>query len=75
MCVGFPRALRQRLLSKRSEEEAKLNEESDGMLAELRKSFQEEKERQQHKLRSDFDTWTTAVQEQQLSKLRYRLFI
>lgn len=56
MCAGFPRALRQRLLSNRSEEEARLNEESDGMLTELRKSFQEEKERQQHKLRSDIDT-------------------
>lgn len=56
MCAGFPRALRQCLLSKRSEEEARLNEESDGMLTELRKSFQEEKERQQHKLRSDIDT-------------------
>lgn len=49
----FPRALRQHLLSKRREEEARLNEESDRMLEELRESAQEERERQRRKLRSD----------------------
>lgn len=56
MYVWFPRALRQRLLSKRSEEEARLKEESDRLLKELRESAQEERERQQHKLRSDINT-------------------
>ena len=48
-----PRALRQRLLSKRTEEEDRLNEESERMLEELRESAQGERDRQQHKLRSD----------------------
>lgn len=52
MFVPLPRALRQRLLSKRSEEEARLSEESDRALKELRESSQMERERQQHKLRS-----------------------
>lgn len=46
------RALRRRLLDKRSNEEARLNEESDRTLKELRESVQEERERQRHKLRS-----------------------
>lgn len=75
VCAGLPRALQQRLLSKRSEEEARLNEESDRMLTEVRESSKEEKERQQHKLRSDINTSSKDVQEQQFSNLQYRLSI
>lgn len=53
MYVHLLRDLQQRLLSKRKEEEARLKEESDRMLEELRESVQMEKEKQQHKLRSD----------------------
>lgn len=50
--VPLSRALRRRLLSERSEEEARLSEESDRALKELRESAQAERERQQHRLRS-----------------------
>lgn len=53
MCVRLPRALRQHLLSKRREEEARLNEEADGKLEELRESVKKEREKQQQKLRSN----------------------
>lgn len=53
MFACLPRALRQRLLSKRSKEEARLNEESERTLEELRVSAQEERQRQQDELRSD----------------------
>lgn len=53
VCVRLPRALRQRLLTKRREEEARLNEESDRTLEELKESAQGERERKQNKLRSD----------------------
>lgn len=46
------RDLRRRLLSKRSEEEARLSQESESLLRELRESAQRERERQQNKLRS-----------------------
>jgi len=47
------RALKEHLLSKRREEEARLNEESDRALTELRESVKRETEEQQHNLRSD----------------------
>lgn len=50
--VWFPSTLRQRLQSERSEEEARLREQSDRLLKELRESAQEEREKQQHALRS-----------------------
>lgn len=54
-CVSL-RALRQHLLSRRREEEARLNEESDRMLEELRESTKRKREQQQHKLRSMLNT-------------------
>lgn len=47
------RDLQQRLQSKRMEEEARLNEESEAALEELRESMKAEREKQQHILRSD----------------------
>lgn len=47
------RALRQHLVSKRREEEARLNKESERTLEELRESIRLEREREQHQLRSD----------------------
>lgn len=54
-CLSL-RALRQHLLSRRREEETRLNEESDRMLEELRESTKREREQQQHKLRSTLNT-------------------
>lgn len=54
-CLSL-RALRQHLLSRRREEETRLNEESDRMLEELRESTKREREQQQHKLRSTLKT-------------------
>lgn len=54
-CLSL-RALRQHLLSRRREEETRLNEESDKMLEELRESTKREREQQQHKLRSTLKT-------------------
>lgn len=48
--------LQQNLLSRRREEEARLNEEADKTLEELRESVREEREQQQQKLRSDIRT-------------------
>lgn len=53
VCAHFFRALRQRLLSERREEESRLNQESSRTLEEVRQSVQKEREEQQQKLRSD----------------------
>lgn len=57
--MWFPSTLRQRLQSERSEEEARLREQSDRLLKELRESAQEERERQQHTLRSGHEQTQT----------------
>uniref|UniRef100_A0A3B4F7H3 Centrosomal protein of 164 kDa n=1 Tax=Pundamilia nyererei TaxID=303518 RepID=A0A3B4F7H3_9CICH len=62
-CLSL-RALRQHLLSRRREEETRLNEESDRMLEELRESTKREREQQQHKLRSTLNTHQHSLREE-----------
>lgn len=47
------RALQQHILTRRREEEVRLNQESDRSLEELRQCVQRQREEQQDKLRSD----------------------
>lgn len=51
--ICLVRALKQHLLSKRQEEEARLNAESDRILEALKESALKERDKQLHELRSE----------------------